>query len=716
MKRAATWAALSVLAGGGLAHARDHAVAEADAAEVALDMLTVEGRGEHATGPVLGLVARRSATATKGDTLLLETPQSVTVVGREEMDLRNVETVNEALRYTPGVATYYSNDTRNDSLTIRGFDASFFYLDGLRLPAISGRGLDQWRVDPYQLERIEVLKGPASVMYGMGEPGGVVAMVSKMPTDFTRGQTDLFLGNNRQIKAGVDLSGPVDPEKHWLYRFVSLGGFSGNQVDSVEGTRSLLAPALTYRPDAATSLTVMATYLHDDTMDSNNFLPFYGSARRTFDGRRVRISLPTSNPNYENYDKTQFSTSYHFEHLFDGDWKFQQNFRYAHLGLNNQAMFGYGLSDDQQTMKRAVMNLRSSFSVIDLDNQLSGSVHTGPIDHSLLFGLNYTHQDFTDKEGYYYRGYELNLCHPTTLFDPIARPPFNDTHARQTQDQYGLYAQDQMKIDRLVLVASGRNDWVASLIDDRLDMSRVKQNDTSFTGRVGVLYLLDGGFAPYASYATSFLPLLGRDVDHTPYKPLESTQYEAGIKFQPLSLDATFTAAAFDLRQNNSLAAASGDRIGYVQLGQTRSRGVEVEAKAQLTESLRLIGAYTVQDVEITRGGPDDQRVGRTPTATPRRLASLWGDYTITDGPFRGLGFGVGGQSVGSTFADPINTLKVKPFVLLDAAIHYTLPDWRFTLSADNMLDRTYVARCGSVTRCQYGQRAQLLLTVRHTW
>ncbi|WP_158240728.1 TonB-dependent siderophore receptor [Telmatospirillum siberiense] len=687
-----------------------------------LDPVTVEGgtgtlAEESATGPVQGYVAKRGASATKTDTPLLETPQSVSVIGREQLDERNVATLNDALHYTAGVSTYYSNDTRNDAFNIRGFSSDFFYLDGTRLPAVPGRALDQWRIDPYQLERIEVLKGPASVAYGLGEPGGMVSMVSKMPTDYSRGQVDLLAGSYNHFGSGVDMSGPVDAEGRVLYRAIAMQSYSENQVDDVKGTRTLLAPSATFRLNDRTSVTMMASYLRDDTMDSNNFLPYYGSVKPTSQGQRISTSLSTSNPGYENYDKTQYSASYLLDHRFNDDWAYKQNFRYAHLDLDNQAMFGYALSGDQQSIRRAVMNLKSNFDVVDLDNQILGKVKTGPIDHSLLFGFNFTNQNFDDNEGFTYSGYTLNLYNPTTLNDPVAKPPFNDTQTRQTQQQYGFYVQDQMKYDRWILVLSGRRDQVSSVTRDLLSETKERQDDGAFSGRAAAMYLFDGGAAPYASYSSSFQPLTGTDAYHQAYDPLFSRQAEVGVKYQPDFANATFTTSLFDLRQNNTLTAASDPSLtGYVQAGQVRSRGVEFEATAQLTENIRILGAYTRQSVKTTKGSETDTAVGKVPTATPRQLASLWLDYTIKHGPFSGLGFGSGAQYVGATYANADNSLRVDPFAVVDAAGHYDIEHWRFVLSANNLSDEIYVARCGNVTRCQYGLRRNVMLTARYSW
>jgi len=685
---------------------------------IALPASTIQAERirERADGPVPGFVARRGGAATKTDTSIQETPQSISIIGREQLDDRNVTDLNQALHYTAGVNTSYSNDTRNDAFTLRGFSSDFFYLDGTRLPAVPGRALDQFRIDPYQLERIEVLKGPASVLYGQGEPGGVVNMVSKMPTDYTRGQVDAQVGSHDRYQLGVDVSGPVEGNDNILYRVIAQETTSRNEVDSVHGTRTLLAPSLTLRLGEATSLTVMASYLRDNTMDSNNFLPYYGTVHRTDLGQRIPTSLATSNPNYENYDKTQYSLAYMLKHDFNDDWSFRQNLRYSHTDLDNQALFGYALSGDQQTIQRAAMNLASSFNNVDFDNQLQGHFATGAIDHTALVGLNVTTQNFYDSEGYSY-GHALNLYNPTALRGSIAKPVFDDTQTHQVQTQTGLYLQDQMKLDKWVLVVSGRQDWVSTKNEDNLANTRKDSSDDAFSGRVGLMYEFDSGLAPYLSYSTSFQPVLGTGADGSAYAPLKSKQWEAGVKYQPPGMNATFSAAAFDLRQDNTLTDSPDPTVlASVQQGQIRSRGVELEATAELTRNLKLLGAYTLQNVEVTKGGPQDSSVGNAPTATPRHLGSLWLDYTLHEGPLSGLGFGAGAQYVGSSYADPGNTLKVNSFAVVDAAVHYNVQDWRFVLSANNLFDKQYVSRCGSATRCQYGDREDVLLTARRSW
>ena len=652
--------------------------------------------------------------AAKTDVPVHETPQSISVIGRDQLDDRNVQTLNDALHYTAGVATYYSNDTRNDAFTLRGFGAEFMYLDGTRLGAVAGRGLDQWRVDPYQLDRIEVVKGPASMLYGLGEPGGVVNMVSKMPTEDARHQVDITAGSYNHYGLGIDTSGPLSDDGRLLYRFIAQESYSENQVDYVHGTRTLLAPSLTWRPDDRTSLTVMATYLHDDTMDSNNFLPRIGTLVPNDLGQKISTRLSTSNPGYENYDKTQASIGYLFERELSEAWRFRQNFRYAYLTLDNQALFGFRLLADQQTILRAAMNLGSSFSNVDLDNQFLGKLESGPVKHTVLLGLNATSQNFADNEGYDY-GYPLNLYHP--VYGPVQRPDYNDTRTRQLQQQIGLYAQDQMRYDRWVLALSGREDAVRSTTHDYLGDTRQTQTNHAFSGRAGLMYLFDNGLAPYASYSTSFLPVAGTDAYSHPYRPLTSHQVEVGLKYQPAAMNATFSAAAFDLRQNNTLTQVDNPMLnGSVQQGQTRSRGIELEATAELTSQLKLLTAYTLQEVKVTKGSIDDPTVGKAPSATPRHLASVWLDYTLPHGPFAGLGFNAGAQYVGASYGNSANSFQVPSFTVFDAGLHYTLAQWRFVLTANNLTDRIYVARCGIDTRCQYGQRRNAMLTARYSW
>lgn len=684
----------------------------------ALPLVTVNGDvadAEQARGPVEGFIARRSAAGTKTDTPLLETPQSISVIGRQQMEDRNVQTINEALRYSAGVGTYYSNDTRNDAFTLRGFSADYNYLDGTRLTAVPGRALDQWRIDPYQLERVEVVKGPASAVFGLGEPGGVVNMVSKLPTVQARHQIDFFVGNYDRYGVGIDTSGPVDEAGTVLYRFVGLQSSSRNQVDYVHGTRTLLAPSLTLRPSRDTSLTLTATYLRDNTMDSNNFYPRIGTVVPTASGLHIPTGVATSDPGYENYDKTQYSLGYIFDQRINDNWSFRQNFRFAHLDLDNQALFGFRLLADQQTILRAAMNLRSNYNNLDLDNQLQGKLVSGDIEHTLLFGFNLSNQNYTDMEGYDY-GYPLNLYNP--VYANITKPEYNDTRMRQVQTQAGLYAQDQIKIARKWIVAlSGRQDWVRTRTSDDLAVSSTSQSDSAFSGRAGLMYLFEQGVSPYVSYSTSFLPQSGVDAYRNPYKPLKSRQAEAGVKYQPTGMNATFTAAVFDLHQKNSLSAVPDPALtGSVQVGETRSRGIELEATAELTDSLKLLAAYTYQDVRVTEGSSADTTVGKRPTATPTNLASMWLDYTFHRGPLSGLGMGAGVQYVGPTWGDSANTDEVKSFTLLDAALRYSTGPWRFNLSANNLLDRIYVSRCGNDTRCQYGQRRSLTFSGRYSW
>lgn len=692
----------------------DGTVTSTDAA-LPVTNVRANGNGENALGPVEGFVASRSTAGTKTDTPLMETPQSISVIGRDQMEARNVQTINEALHYTAGVGTYYSNDIRNDAFTIRGFSADYLYLDGTRLTAVAGRGLDQWRVDPFTLERIEVVKGPTSVTYGQGEPGGVVNMVSKLPTENARGEVELYAGNYKQFGIGIDTSGPVDPNGTLLYRFIAKETYAQNQVDYVHGTRTLLAPSLTIRPSADTTITLQATYLHDNTMDTNNFLPRYGTVSSSIFGQRISTSLMTSNPNYENYDKTQYSFGYLLDHRISDNWSFRQNFRYEHLDLNNQALFGYRLSADQQTMALAAMNLRSNYNNVALDNQLHGKVQTGPIEHTVLAGFDFSNQNYVDNEGYGY-GYSINLYSP--VYTPVTTPDFNDTQMRQVQRQFGLYVQDQMKYDKhWILAVSGRQDWVNSTTADHLANTRTGQNDSAFSGRAGLMYLFDSGVAPYVSYATSFLPVVGVTAYNQPYKPLKSRQTELGVKYKPTFMNATFSAALFDLRQTNTLSAVPDPSLqGSIQVGETRSRGIELEATAELTDNLKLLAAYTLQDVKVVAGSALDTTVGKAPSATPRNLASLWLDYTFSGGPLRGLGAGAGVQYVGPSWGDTGNTYQVASFTIADLAIHYTVPHWRFVLSANNVFDRTYVSRCGSDTRCQYGQRRNALATATYSW
>lgn len=700
-------------------------VAPDQAGAVALDMLEVSG--ENAIGPVHGYVARRSATATKTGTPILETPQAINVVGRKEIEDRQAQSVSQALLYTPGVMNQYGTDVRYDWLYVRGFVPGR-YLDGLRLP-FGARGYSQPRVESYGLERVELLKGPSSGLYGQNSPGGLLNLVSKRPTATPLREIQLQTGSFGRAQAAFDLSGPIDPEGKILYRLTGLARTTGTQLDYLEEDRVFIAPSLTLRPDADTSLTILSQYLNIDSPGGGapQGLPALGTLYANPKGR-----IPTKRfigePNYDRFKLQQGFIGYAFEHRFNDVWTVRQNLRYSHVDANTQRVQAIGLGADNSTLSRYAWAFPERSDLFNIDNQAEARFSTGPFAHTLLLGADYLREDARYDES------QLRIVPSVDVFAPVyagtvTRPPLG-TRITQGRNQTGLYAQDEIRFGGFRLTVSGRQDW-ADAVTRTTDaatgtLTRVKQDDAAFTGRVGLSYLLDGGLAPYISYATSFQPTAGTDRAGQPFAPTEGEQIEGGIKFQPPGTNLLMTGTVFDLTQKNVLTPDPTDFRFNAQTGEARVRGVELEVKASLTESLDLIASYAAMNSEITKANANAAGasiIGNELPFVPQHQASAWLDYTFRTGDWAGLGLGAGVRYIGASVGDNANLYHIPVVTLVDAAVRYdfgyrypALKGVDLAVNATNLFDKTYVSTCIAATGCFYGNRQTVLATLRYRW
>jgi iron complex outermembrane receptor protein len=695
-------------------------------------------RTETATGPVQGYVATRSASGTKTDTPLIETPQAISVVTADQMRAQGVRTLAESLRYTPGVsAEVWGPDNRCYGIQIRGFkDLSdrVFYKDSLSL---KGTAFSTFAcLEPYGAERIEVVRGPSSILYGQGEPSGIINYVSKRPLDRPFHEVEVGIGNHKHLEGRFDFSGPLDSGGTWLYRLTGLGSLSGTQVDFVDKDRVFIAPALTWRPNTDTTLTILSHYQHDWTGWANQFLPAQGTVFPNPHGK-IPSNRFVGEPGFDRFNPTTYSIGYMFEHRASDIWTVRQNARYAHLENRNQLIvYGAGFTDpnlenppppDFRTYYRFGDLGNSKLDTFAIDNQAEAKFRTGPLAHTLLIGLDYQRYKFNDF------GQSYNVG-PIDIFNPVYGQPVTpgDVYldSQQIQNQTGIYVQDQIKLDRWVLQLGGRYDWANTTTEHRptnggAPASLTKQSDSAFTGRAALLYLFDSGWAPYVSYSTSFLPALGTDGGGAAFKPTTGEQYEAGVKYQPPGWNAFITVAAFDLTKQNVVTQDPNDPRVQMQTGEIRSRGIEVEAVASLASGWDLRAAYTYLDPEIT-ADLNPKIVGKTPNGIPRHSVAAWADYTFRGGPLEGFGAGAGVRYIGSNFGSDTNvadlgngpfTFKVPAVTLFDATVHYEWQGWRFAVNAKNLFDKEYVATCyNEVNNCFYGSRRTVIATARYRW
>lgn len=674
---------------------------------------------ETATGPVKGIVATRSATGTKTDTPLLETPQSISVITADRVQQQGATSVSDALGYTAGVrANVYGDDTRFDWLAIRGFDAYLpgFFVDGML--ARNNNTWSVWKVEPYGQERIEVLKGPPSVLYGQANVGGMVNVISKRPLDEPFNEVQVKLGNNNRREANFDFSGPATNDGTLLYRLTGVLLDRDTQVDFTSQERVYIAPAVTWRPNASTSLTVLGQYLKEDDVPNNRFLPPQGIVLPNPNGRIPR-DLFTGEPGYDKFVQEQWAIGYLFEHRLDQVWQVRQNLRYREVDVDYKTVYGTGIAPDPSMLTRGIFTSRESVQAFTVDNQVQADFTTGAIKHTMLAGVDYQNNVFDQRAGIGPANSPLDMYNPVYGAVPITDPALY-ADAKTTLSQTGVYLQEQAKIfDRLVVTLGGRYDTAETETENRMPgANSSERQDDAFTWRAAALYLLPGGFAPYFTYSESFFPTatVNNDTGQT-FEPETGQQYEVGIKYQPPGMKALFTAAAFDITRQNYITYDPNSTPAFQprQLGEIRSRGLEFEATAELARGLNLIAAYTwLPTFEATKSS-EASEIGQRQPAVPEHMASLWMHYRLQHGPLAGFGFGGGVRYIGETFGNIAHTadMKVPDFTLFDGVLDYEKDGWRVALNVNNIADETTFT-CWDT--CYYGTGRTVIATVRHRW
>lgn len=690
---------------------------------------------ETAWSHVDGYVATRSGTGSKTDTPMLETPQAISVVTADQIKAQGVQSVAQALNYTSGVVAEQRgvNMSGFEQLYARGFQMEK-YLDGMRLPNVA-YNLPSYEV--YNLERLEVLHGPASVLYGQSFPGGMLNMISKRPTEQAFGEINVTAGSYNLGGTSVDVGGPVDKDGKLLYRFTGLFRDNDTQVNGAHEQRISVAPAITWRPDLDTTLTLLANYQKDPNAGYYNFVPAVGTVLSNPNGQISR-SLNPGEPGFDRHSREQFGIGYLFEHRLDDNLTVRQNLRYTGIKDELLNVFSYGLGADNRTLGRYSFFNNESLTQLTNDNQIEAKFAIGAVKHTALVGFDYQNIKYTELYGNNFGVSGLDAFNPV-YGGSVALPTAGGSDDARIS-QAGLYAQDQMALGNWRFMISGRQDWASSHDYDAINNIRTDQSDSAFTWRTGLVYLFDNGIAPYASYATSFQPQIGTAYGGTAFKPTTGEQYEVGIKYQPVGFNSFMTAALFDLTQRNVLTADNtpGHTGFSTQTGAIRSRGLELEWHARLNRNLDVVAAYTYLDnlVIASNDAPSafTYAVGTHPVGIPRNTASLWAKYTFQDGPAAGLGVGAGVRYVGSSYGTFTNVWTgvagyetaaslLPDYTLLDASLTYDfsrkyadLKGFSLAVNARNLLDKTYVSYCQGVGLCQYGMGRTVLGTLSYRW
>jgi iron complex outermembrane receptor protein len=653
-------------------------------------------------------------TGTKTDTLLMETPQAISVIGREQIRDQNPNSFAEALRYAPGIRSEtFGADTRNDWFKIRGFDAQDvgLFADGLQLSTFA---FATWKFQPVDIERIDILRGPSAVLYGGSGPGGLVNVISKTPGFVPSNYAEVGVNSYGNRYVSFDFTGPVatpsGPSNELYYRLLGTVKGGDTQTDFTPDNTYFVAPSLTYKPDADTTLTILASASKNDTR-VQGFLPYVGTVVNAPFGR-IPTQLFASDPSVDSFSREQEMIGYQFEKNLTDSLTFRQNARFAHDEVQFQTLLGNGyVGGDPSTAMLSRFNdfARDTANQANLDSSLEYRVATGPVQHKALVGVDLKSYEISDLQAFDFATPALNLLNPV-YGAPQGFPGTVFADQTITQKQVGVYAQDQLKLGRLTLVLSGRNDWVDTADNNRLAPSE-SRDDSKFS-----IYNTDLGVAPYVSYATSYNPIIGTNAATGQlFIPETGVQSEVGVKIEPAGFNGHFGASLFDLKRQNVLTTDPSNVLLQIQTGEVISRGFELDAVANVTPGLKVTAAYTNFHIFVSKD-LNPTLIDTVPTNTPSELASLWGDYTFKSGPLTGFGFGAGVRYNGISYADTANTLVVPSYVVGDAAIHYDVKDWRFALNVTNIGDKIYVASCQTATACFYGDRRRAVASASYKW
>ncbi|MGF1764512.1 TonB-dependent siderophore receptor [Aliivibrio kagoshimensis] len=667
------------------------------------------------TVTVMGKAYRN--TATKSAIEPEETPQGITVIDEEQLEIRGVQSLNQALRYAPGVVTENRGGAvaMFDSYSIRGFKTNNVnYYDGLSLQILNGWNL-QPQIDPIAMKQVEIFKGPTSVLYGAMPPGGMVNMIAKAPQNEQATKVGVAIGSRKLTEASIDTTGQFG-DSDFSYRLIALARKQDSQVDNAEEERYLIAPSVDWQASDKTLINFNLYYQNDPSMGINSSMPL----------DVLKASDPTvsmGDKNWSKFEREVLIAGYKINHELNDNWTFLQNARYTDASLYQENTYhqSYNSSTPNQ-LTRSLYSTDESFKGFVIDNQLSGVVDVGSIENNILIGVDYQDMDGNVN----YSSYSANSS-GFTGFDPLN--PNNDLLDRNdvtktaqylddtTSSQLGFYLQDQIRLDALVLIAGVRLDHYKS----ESDYYSHESDHKPFTYRLGALYQFDNGLSPFASYATSFEPASGVDRNGNEFDPESAQQAEIGVKYLSEDMSKEATVSLFHITKKDMLMTDPTNVYGpKIQVGEVVSKGVELSGKWFATENLDVATSYTYIDMEVIEDSLSGLE-GTTPIYVPEHTANVWANYNLYTGVLAGSRLSAGARYVGEMQMNATNTEgKVPSYTVVDLSVGYDLGSAMESmtgatanLAINNVLNKEYSA-CYDQSNCWFGAEQSVEVSVNY--
>lgn len=653
--------------------------------------------------------AFRARTATKTDVLLTETPQAISIITADEISSRGAIGLQESLRYTAGVRTEINGaDLRFDYFSSRGFSATD-YIDGMVVADSSNTA----RTDVYNLERVEVLRGPSSVLYGQGTAGGIVNSMTKRPRSERAAEFGIEYGSYERKQVQFDVTGALTDSGTVSGRLVSVLRDSDNQFDFGRDDRTLVAPSLRFQPSDRTDITLLGSYQQDKAASVFAYLPVQATLE-PIAGGRLPDDRFIGEPAHNRYDRKQSSGTVLLTHRFSDSLVFDGGMRYSRASGFAGGIYGEIWNGDENPfvpgttlLPRYRYDSKIRSQVFTTDNRLQWQLHTGAVEHNLLGGIDYSRIKYGSATAY------EGGAPPIDVYAPVYGNGLIDAQmspmSEQVAKQLGFYLQDHVKVGDATFVAGVRRDRVTTSLDGAPD-----QIDNATTFRVGLTYEIVEGVTPYASYAESFIPTIGMDVHGNEFKPQEGTQYEVGVKWQP-DRHTLLTLSGFDLTGSNRQQTDPEDGNNVIQTGEVSSRGLEFEAIRRLPDNYSVSLSYTKLDVEVSKSVIPAE-LGFPISGVPENQASLWGEKTFLLAGDLTVRIGLGIRRMGESkeaaiFSDGlVYRLDSPDFTLGDAMVGVSWGKSDLALNATNVTDERYYGSCSIRTACSVGYRRNVVL------
>ncbi|SDO88345.1 iron complex outermembrane recepter protein [Lutimaribacter pacificus] len=644
-------------------------------------------------------IAKELWTGGKVATSVLDTPASVSVVTQKEIEQRNADKVEDVLEYTPGIVTdYYGTDDRNDYYLVRGFQAST-YRDGLTLGSMRGV-----REEPYAFERVEIMKGGNSTLFGTSDPGGTLNFVTKTPKFERFGEIYGSFGSNNHKELGFDFGDILNEAETLSYRIVGKVQDADLEYDGSKDDERFFLGSIAWAPTDRTKLTFSVDYLKRDGTPNSGGYPL----DRLYDRRQF-----FGEPGFNYHDVERLTVSAGFQHEFDNGLRLNANLRYSDLNDD----FGYIYLSDNAARVGTMVD-RFYFGTDSTAEELIGNVIAqydtsfGNIDSSTLAGIEFRDAS-TTSSSIYGAHTQIDISNPVYTGAPTGLVPYS-VQANDFTTKSVFLQQNLSFSDKLIATAGVRHDWLDITNTDQLTATTTSADFSETSYRGALTYKFTNELSAYASYVQSVAPpSIGT-------QPERGEQYEIGLKYQPESINALFTASLYDLTKKNVVVPVvlPSGAIERQTIGESRVRGLELEARMELAEGLTLFGGYSYQMSDFVRGDVRGVTVdGNQFASVPNHLASLWLNYDLpSTGTLGDMSVGIGLRYVGPYYYNVYNDNGKSPDQLyVDASFSYEFAEsTALNINVSNLFDKQYVV--GRGTADYYNNGRTITVALNHSW